>query len=85
MTCSTVSHRYVRGMIARKWIARWFNIRNKIIVCWQAGIRRCISASKTRRQFAFERSMVIKIQKIIRGKIGRARWTRLHRDVAASR
>ena len=72
-------------MIARKWIARWFTIRNKIIVCWQAGIRRSISLGRTRRQFAFERSMVIKIQKIIRGKIGRARWMRIHRDIAASR
>ena len=83
--CARTIQRMVRGMISRKWIARWYNIRNRVIVCWQAGARRVISRTRTRRQFAVERAMAIRIQKCVRGKLARSRFRWIYRDIAASR
>ena len=83
--CTRTIQRFARGMIARKWIGQWYAIRNKVIVCWQAGVRRVISKSRVNRIRAHESQCVIKIQRIIRGKLGRVRWWRILRDTAATR
>jgi hypothetical protein len=83
--CARTIQRFVRGMIARKWIGRWFAIRNKVIVCWQAGIRRVISTARVKRIRAHETACAIKIQRTVRGKLGRVRWRRILRDTAATR
>lgn len=76
---------WFRGLIARKFTATWFNVRNTLVVRWQGCIRKWISNRHLRPKQAFERSMVIRIQKMIRGKLGRLRWNWHNRWLAASR
>lgn len=77
--------RFVRGMITRKFVALWFKTRTRITTIWQAYARRIISNVNLKIQFALEYEMSSKIQRIVRGKIGRSRFLRLYRNFAAMR
>ena len=61
----------MRGVLTRKWVAEWYNVRNKIVITWQAHSRKFTSNIHCRVKLALERTMAIKIQKIIRGKLAR--------------
>jgi hypothetical protein len=77
--------RMARGMIARKWVAEWYNTRNKIIVCWQACTRRFISNIYTRALLVKEQKHAVKIQCMVRKRLAILRCRRILRDMAASR
>lgn len=76
--------RLVRGAIVRKWVAKWYNSRNKVITKVQANIRRMLSNNVTKPRLALEQVMAVRIQQIVRGKIGRLKWLRKRWNIAAA-
>lgn len=83
MTAAARIQRLVRGAIVRKWVAKWYNSRNKVITKVQANIRRMLSNIKTKPRLALEQVKAVEIQRIIRGKIGRLKWLRKRWNIAA--
>lgn len=77
--------RMVRGVITRVWVAKWFNSRSKVVTKIQANIRRYQSNKRTKPRLALEQKQALQIQRIVRGKIGRLRWSRIRWDIAAQR
>lgn len=74
-----------RGFLARKWVAEWYYTRNNIVINWQAHVRRYLSNLHIRPKLYHQQLMVIKIQKIIRGKLARLYYILLVRNQAAIR
>ena len=66
----TFSHRtiqrFAKGMITRKWVARWFNSRNNTIGCIQAVYRGYVSNKAIRPAMALDWFSSIQIQRICR-------------------
>ena len=77
--------RMVRGVITRVWVAKWYNSRSKVVTKIQANIRRFQSNKRTKPLLALDQKMVLEIQRIVRGKIGRLKWSRIRWNIAASR
>lgn len=75
----------IRGYMTRKWVARWFRIKTKIAISWQAHTRKYLSNKHLRPVQQMERDMVVKIQKIVRGKLGRVRFYHLLRSICATK
>lgn len=84
MAIVTIQRR-ARGMIARNLVAKWFYMRNSFATEIQARTRRQLSNLKVRPILAMERAMVIRIQRIARGKLARKRAVAVLRDLAATR
>ena len=80
-----IIQRYFRGMMTRKYVAKWFEKRVTITIMWQAYARRLITRIRLKRSQYYEYNSAVKIQKIIRGKIGRSRHLRLFLDFAITR
>ena len=83
MLAARTIQRIAKGMITRKWVARWVNTRNLTIGCIQATYRRYISNKRLRPKQAREWKCATDIQRIVRGKLGRLRSTRRRYAVAA--
>lgn len=81
----TLIQKIIRGILARKWVAEWYSVRNQIVISWQAHARRFVINKHTRIVLANEQVMAIRIQRIIRGKLARLRCTQLLYDMAATR
>lgn len=73
----------VRAVVARKWVARWFHIRNTLVVRWQGCIRKWISNRHARPKLHVEKLAATTIQRTVRGKLGRVRWYRIRSNMAA--
>ena len=76
--------RFVRGMIARKWVAKWFAVRNQIVIHWQCHIRKWHSNKHLRPKIAAQIAAVIKIQSIIRMHQGWNRYIYKLKMIAAT-
>ena len=68
MLAARTIQRVAKGMITRKWVARWFNVRNTTVVAIQACIRMKLSNIKIKPILAAEWKATIEIQRICRGK-----------------
>lgn len=77
--------RCIRGVLARRRVATWFNRRNQLIVIWQCHIRKWSSNRYFRPILAIEKDAAITIQRIVLGKLGRIRWKNIQRNKAATR
>jgi hypothetical protein len=77
--------RCIRGVLARRRVATWFNRRNQLIVNWQCRIRKWRSNKYVRPVLEKERLAAICIQRIVLGKLGRLRWKRIQMNFAATR
>lgn len=75
----------VRGFVTRKRVGRYAFFLNAIAIFFQARIRRYLSNKVVRPRLKFERQCAIKIQRIIRGKLGRIKWIRKRRELAVIR
>jgi hypothetical protein len=75
----------VRGMITRKLVSVWYKARVKVAIIWQAYARKLITKIRLRVVFALELMMIVRIQKIVRGKFGRVKFLRILRDRKATR
>lgn len=82
MLAARTIQRMVKGMITRKWVARWYNYRHETIKAIQATIRKVLSNNKWFPQADREWAATIKIQKIVRGKFGRIKADRLKYSIA---
>eukprot|EP01041_Mallomonas_annulata_P009643 gene9643-20041_t len=74
-----------RGFLARRYVAHWIYFRNKYIPLWQSRMRKWLSNQHLKFILAREKAACTAIQKIIRSKIAKERWKRLHADFAATR
>jgi len=83
MLAARTIQRIAKGMITRKWVARWFNTRNMTVGCIQANIRRYLSNKHLRPKLKHEWVCALNIQRIVRGKFGRLRSARQHYKIAA--
>ena len=61
----------LRGVITRKYVARWHHARTRVVSDWQARTRRHFSNKKTRPLLRKEYQAAVDIQRIVRGKLGR--------------
>ena len=75
--------RFVRGMIARKWVALWIVYREKFTLLWQSRIRRWLSNIHWNKQLKIETVACINIQRIVRGRIGRSKFIKYKLDMNA--
>jgi hypothetical protein len=75
----------LRGVMTRKLVARWHVARTRVVSDWQARIRRNQSNKLVRPKLAKENKAACEIQRIIRGKIARARCWRIKSNIAAER
>ncbi len=75
----------LRGVITRKFVARWHHARVKIVTDWQARTRRFYSNKHLRPILLQEQLAAIEIQRIIRGKIGRVKAYIKRGHIAAAR
>ena len=82
MLAARTIQRVAKGMIARKWVARWFNVRNTTVVAIQACIRMKLSNIKVKPILAAEWKASIQIQRICRGKFGRLKAYRAKYHIA---
>jgi len=76
--------RVARGMMTRIWVARWFFLRNTCVGRLQSHVRKILSNKHIRPKLAREQLEAIKIQRIIRGKLGRIRFRNIKLHVAAT-
>jgi len=76
--------RVARGMMTRIWVARWFFLRNTCVGRLQSHVRKILSNKHVRPKLARDQIEVVKIQKIIRGKLGRLRFRSIKLHVAAT-
>jgi len=83
MLAARTIQRIAKGMITRKWVARWFNTRNMTVGCIQACIRRYLSNKLLKPKLAVEWAAAVLLQRIVRGKFGRLRSKRQHYKIAA--
>jgi hypothetical protein len=83
MLAARTIQRIAKGMITRKWVARWYNTRHFTIGCVQALYRKYISNKELFPRQELEWKCVIKIQKIVRGKFGRLKSARVKYRIAA--
>lgn len=74
-----------RGIITRKWTSLWVRRRTDLITQWQSRVRKWYVNKHNRPVIEHERLCAIKIQKIVLGRLGRCRWTRIRQDKAAER
>ena len=74
-----------RGIITRKWTSIWFRRRTELITQWQCRVRKWYVNRHNRPIIEHERLCAIKIQKIVLGKLGRIRWVKIRRNMAAER
>jgi hypothetical protein len=84
MLAARTIQRIAKGMITRKWVARWYNTRNLTIGCVQAVYRGYVVRKYLKPKLANELVCIIKIQKIIRGKFGRLKSLRVKYRIASS-
>jgi myosin heavy subunit len=75
----------IRGYLTRKFVARWFHVRNRVIVEIQARTRKYLSNIRLRPIQRYQMAMATRIQKIIRGFLGRKRYHFIERTQAAIR
>jgi hypothetical protein len=74
-----------RGIITRKWTSIWVKRRTDLITQWQSRVRKWYVNRHHRPVIAHEQKCANLIQKIVLGKLGRIRWNRIRRDMAAER
>lgn len=85
MLAAVVIQARVRGNIARKWTAIWFKKRTELITQWQARVRKWYSNRHVRPVLEYESQCATMIQKIVLGKLARARCVRIRQNLAAER
>jgi hypothetical protein len=76
MLAARTIQRVAKGMITRKWLAKWYKVRNETIVAVQATLRRMFSNNHTKPILAAEQRAVVELQRICRGKFGRLKAAR---------
>ena len=74
--------RIVRGMISRKWVAKYHRVINDLAVQWQCRVRRWYSNKYLRPKLANEFRVAIVIQKYIRRWLARRYYMNKLRNVA---
>jgi hypothetical protein len=72
-----------RGFIARRLVADWYKERLRLAIQWQARCRGYLRIKHAKLRFAEERAACPPIQRLIRGFLGRRRFTYLRRSLAA--
>ena len=75
----------LRGVITRKYVARWHHARVKIVKDWQARTRRFYSNKHLRPILQLEQRAIVEIQRIVRGKLGRVKAFVKRGHIAAAR
>lgn len=75
----------VRGVLTRIRVARWVYTRSKVITDWQAHTRRYVSNLHLRPVLFHEKKMIIRIQRIVRGKLARLRCQQILCNLVATR
>lgn len=83
MLAARTIQRFAKGMITRKWVARWYNVRNITVVAIQACIRMKMSNLKVKPILVAEWAASIQIQRICRGKFGRLKAARAKYQLAS--
>jgi hypothetical protein len=74
-----------RGMLTRRFVARWYNVRKRIIIEVQSRTRKFLCNKRLRPKLAREQQMAIQMQRIIRGHLGRLRYYRYLYNLSATR
>jgi hypothetical protein len=85
MLAAAKIQRVARGMITRKWVARWFYTRNTTVTDVQAQIRKVLSNKKLRPIQAKEWRAAIIIQKYVRRRQAKHRYKEILGHVCAIR
>jgi IQ calmodulin-binding motif len=75
----------LRGVITRKYVARWHYARTKVVSDWQARVRRHFSNKLIRPRLSKELAACIVIQRIVRGKLGRVKAYKIYVHICAER
>jgi ribosomal protein L39E len=83
MSMAVKIQRFIRGVITRRRVAQWFQVRNNLIVQYQCRVRKWRSNRIHRPIIAFEQECATKIQKIVLGKLARVRCREIKRNIAA--
>lgn len=84
MRAAQCIQKVARGMMTRIWVARWYFLRNTCVGRLQSHVRKILSNKHVRPKLAIEQVEVVKIQRIIRGKLGRIRFRSIKLHVAAT-
>jgi hypothetical protein len=82
MLAARTIQRIAKGWITRKWLARWFKVRDGTVVAVQASLRRMFSNNKVKPVLAKEQVAVVELQRICRGKFGRLKAHRVKYFIA---
>jgi hypothetical protein len=77
--------KHIRGYLTRKFVARWYDVRNRVIVELQSRTRKYLSNIHLRPKQHNEQLMTLQIQRVVRGRLGRLRAKRILRQLAAVR
>ena len=85
MCAAAKIQKVARGMITRKWVARWFHTRTVTVTDVQAQIRKVLSNKHFKIVLKREQEAAIIIQRITRGKHGHKKAFNLRGRIAATR
>jgi hypothetical protein len=75
----------IRGILARKRVAEWFQRKSALMIQWQCRVRRYLSNLHLSVVLLNEKSAAVKIQAIIRRKLASRRLLKIRRNFAATR
>ncbi|RYH28850.1 hypothetical protein EON65_10615 [archaeon] len=85
MFCVVKIQKIIRGWVARRFVARWFIVRNRTAIIWQSTVRKHLSNVHLRPRQMYERKMATHIQCCARRMIARHRVVSVLRNLAATR
>ena len=74
-----------RGFIARRLVSEWFVERRRLVIQWQARIRKFIDLRRFVRKLELEHGAALSLQNVIRGFLGRRRYWFLRQTLASVR
>jgi hypothetical protein len=77
--------KHIRGYLTRKFVARWYDVRNRVIVELQSRTRKYLSNIHVRPKQHSEQLATVQLQRVVRGRLGRLRAKRILRQLAATR
>lgn len=83
MSMAVKIQKFIRGVITRRRVAQWFQVRNNLIVQYQCRVRKWRSNRIHRPIIAYEQECATKIQKIVLGKLARVKCREIKRNFAA--